>query len=381
MPRPRTVNRKTPDLPRGMRKVRANAWYWRGTDVGTKEIEKRLRALGVTMFAGKTPLEARRWWEKHISPALSALVPTDEIVGTVEEIIRKYEADELPKFTRELTRKEYEGRIKRVRAAFAKKRYAKTEAEAMMPGYLRDINITQHLHENRSRGASANKDIQALSRMFRLARIRWGLTAYNPCAEIKYLPESPRTEYVNDTRYSDIYAAASPVLQCKCMLEISTQTGAREGMIFDIRLGDFDNDGIDLRVTKKKNDKGFTTKRYVMTPDLKAALDRAKELRKKNRGGAASLPSDYLFITRNGKPYTKESFKSLWRAVRTKLGLKPREIVFHDMRAKAASDSESDVAAQELLHHEDVKVTKRVCRRKVPTSTPLPSAIGGRRGS
>lgn len=111
MPRPRTVNRKTPDLPRGMRKVRANAWYWRGTDVGTKEIEKRLRALGVTMFAGKTPLEARRWWEKHISPALSALVPTDEIVGTVEEIIRKYEADELPKFTRELTRKEYEGRI------------------------------------------------------------------------------------------------------------------------------------------------------------------------------------------------------------------------------------------------------------------------------
>jgi hypothetical protein len=48
-----------------------------------------------------------------------------------------------------------------------------------------------------------------------------------------------------------------------------------------------------------------------MTPDLKAALDRTLVLRKKNRGGAASLPSDYLFITRNGKPYTKESFKQL----------------------------------------------------------------------
>ena len=64
--------------------------------------------------------------------------------------------------------------------------------------------------------------------------------------------------------------------------------------------------------------------------------------------------------------------------VREKLGLGGREITFHDMRAKAASDAVSDTAAQELLHHEDVKVTKRVYRRKVPTGTPLPSAIGGR---
>lgn len=44
--------------------------------------------------------------------------------------------------------------------------------------------------------------------------------------------------------------------------------------------------------------------------------------------------------------------------------------MFFDMRAKAASDSDSDVAAQELLHHEDAKVTKRVYHRKVPTGTP-----------
>ena len=92
----------------------------------------------------------------------------------------------------------------------------------------------------------------------------------------------------------------------------------------------------------------------------------------------ASLPSDYLFITKQGKPYTKESFKSLWRVVRKKLGLAPREITFHDMRAKAASDEASDESAKELLHHNDVKVTRRVYRRKVPVSTPLPSAIGGR---
>lgn len=351
-------------------------WHWRGTDAATKEIEKKLRAIGLSMGAGATPNAARLWWEKHISPALTAMLPGDEIVGTVEEVIRNYEADELINFKRDATRKEYEGRIKRLRLAFGKMRYPKNETEAMMPGFLRDVTVTKHLHANRERGPSANKDIQLLSRMFRLARVRWGLTTYNPCELIEYLPESPRDQYVSDKRYADIYNAASPILQC--MLEISTQTGAREGMIFDIRLRDFDEKQIELRVSKKRNDKGFETKVYEMTPDLWKALTRARELRKKNRGGAVSLPADFLFITKQGKPYSKESFKTLWRKVRVELGLKPREVTFHDMRAKAASDASSDLAAQELLHHEDVKVTKRVYRRKVPTSKPLPSAIGGR---
>jgi len=378
MPRPRTVNKKIPDLPRGMRKV-GGVWYWRGTDGLTKEIEAKLREAKVPMRAGTTPVQARLWWEKHISPALVAAVPDDDVVGTLEEIIRKYEADELATIKREATKTEYQGRIKRLRAAFRTKRYPKAEVQALLPGYLSAVTITQHLHANRERASSANKDIQTLSRMFRLARVRWGLTTFNPCDGIEYLPEAPRDQYVSDERYAQIYNAASPVLQC--MLEISTQTGAREGMIFDIRIGDFSAAQIELRVTKKRNEKGFTTKAYTMTPDLWAALTRALELRKKNRGGAASLPSDYLFITKQGNPYGKEAFKTLWRAVRTKLGLKPREITFHDMRAKAASDSDSDVSAQELLHHEDVKVTKRVYRRKVPTGTPLPSAIGGRGGS
>lgn len=375
MSRPRTVNRKIPDLPRGMRLVDGR-WHWRGTDAATKEIEKKLRAAGLSMGAGATPNAARLWWEKHISPALTAMLPGDEIIGTTEEIVRNYEADELINFKRDATRKEYEGRIKRLRLAFGKMRYPRNETEAMMPGFLRDVTVTKHLHANRERGPSANKDIQLLSRMFRLARVRWGLTTYNPCELIEYLPESPRDQYVSDRRYADIYAVASPVLQC--MLEISTQTGAREGMIFDIRLRDFDEQRIELRVSKKRNDKGFETKVYEMTPDLWKALNRALELRKKNRGGAVSLPADFLFITRQGKPYSKESFKTLWRKVRVALDLKPREVTFHDMRAKAASDASSDLAAQELLHHEDVKVTKRVYRRKVPTSKPLPSAIGGR---
>lgn len=64
--------------------------------------------------------------------------------------------------------------------------------------------------------------------------------------------------------------------------------------------------------------------------------------------------------------------------MRLNLGLEPREITFHDMRTKAASDAVSDAAATELLYHKDPKITKHVYRRKIPTSTPLPSAIKGR---
>ena len=79
-------------------------------------------------------------------------------------------------------------------------------------------------------------------------------------------------------------------------------------MIFDIRLRDFTELQIELRVTKKRNSVGYVSKVYEMTPDLRRALCRAKELRKKNRGGAASLPSDYLFITKQGKPYASWLF-------------------------------------------------------------------------
>ena len=59
--------------------------------------------------------------------------------------------------------------------------------------YLRAVAITRHLHDNRTRAFSANKDVQTLSRIFRLARVRWGLTTFNACEDIEYLPESPAT--------------------------------------------------------------------------------------------------------------------------------------------------------------------------------------------
>ena len=51
----------------------------------------------------------------------------------MEKIVLKYEADELPTFKRDVTKDEYEGRIRRIRAAFATMRYPKTEAPGGHP--------------------------------------------------------------------------------------------------------------------------------------------------------------------------------------------------------------------------------------------------------
>ena len=129
---------------------------------------------------------------------------------------------------------------------------------------------------------------------------------------------------------------------------------------------------------EEANAAGYKAKRDAMTADLKRAQDRALELRKKNRGGAASLPSDYLFITRNGKAYTKESFKTLWATVRRRLSLAPRELPSMTCGPRQGAMPSPTWWQQELLHHADPKITKRVYRRKVPSSIPLPSAVKGR---
>lgn len=67
MPRPRTVNKKIPDLSRGMRKV-GQVW-WRGTDGLTKEIEPRLKAAGLAMRCGTTPIQPALVGEAHLAGA------------------------------------------------------------------------------------------------------------------------------------------------------------------------------------------------------------------------------------------------------------------------------------------------------------------------
>lgn len=372
MGRPRTANAKIKDLPRGMRKV-GGAWYWRPTDAGTRAVFDVLTKRGHKGSVGKTPKEAAAWWAENVSPLLHQMTPDEAIKGTMEEIFRHYEADELPTFKKKSTRDEYATHIRRLRADFGHMRYPRTEQEALSPGHLRDVAIQRNLHLNRDKPYIANRRISLLSRMFRLAKVRWGLTAYNPCADIEYLEENARDVYATDDTYLKVVDSGAEIF--RCMVDISQQTGARIGSVYTIKLDQITEAGLVIRVGKKKNAKGYSEVVYKWTPDLKATIAKARVLREKAPGTPEKKdPAGALFLNRLGKPFTKEAYKSAWARVRAKLGLKARELTVHDLgRAKAISESESDQAGQELAQHESVGVTRRHYRRKAAVVAPRPS--------
>jgi integrase len=372
MGRPRTVNARVKDLPRGFRKVDGK-WYWRSTDAATRAIKNQLAELGISMPTTKQPEAARQWWEKHVGSRLLSMSPADSIAGSVEELVRRYEAEELIAFKRQETRLEYEGRIRRIRSSFSHRPYPRTQEEAMKSGYLSSPAIQSHLHANRHRAASANRDIQLLSRMFRLAKVRWGLTAYNPCEGIEYLPEYARDVYVEDQTYIKITDAATPIL--KTMADISVQTSARIGSVYTMKLGQIKDGGIDIIVGKKKNGKGYSVKTYEWTADLRKSIDDAMTIRKQRQ---TPLSGEALFLLENGKPFTKEAYKSQWARLRKRLGIKAREVTVHDLgRAKAISDAESDERGQDLAGHETPEITRKVYRRKRNPTVPMPNVKRG----
>lgn len=372
MGRPRTTNARIKDLPRGMRKVGVN-WYWRPTDAGTRAVYAVLVKRGHVGGVGKTPKEAIAWWAENVRPLLHQMTPDDAVKGTMEEIFRAYEADELPTLKKKTTRDEYATHIRRLRTDFGHLKYPRTEIEALTPGFLRDVAVQKELHKGRDKPYAANRRISLMSRMFRLAKTRWGLTAYNPCADIEYLPEHARDVYADDDTFLKVQDASSQVFAL--IADISQQTSSRVGAVYTIRLDQIKEDGLVIRVGKKRNAKGYEEVIYKWTADLKATIAQARVLREKAPGTAEKKdPAGALFLNRDGHPFTQEAYKSAWARVRKKLGLKARELTVHDLgRAKAISESDSDLAGQELAQHESVGVTRRHYRRKAKVVTPRPS--------
>jgi integrase len=97
----------------------------------------------------------------------------------------------------------------------------------------------------------------------------------------------------------------------------------------------------------------------------------------------------YLICNRRGQLYTLNGFQSQWRRTMNKAlqaGLAER-FHFHDLRAKRASDAESDQAAADRLGHGDVELTRRVYRRLprrgwcAPQKGVIPPHHLGKRGA
>jgi integrase len=72
-----------------------------------------------------------------------------------------------------------------------------------------------------------------------------------------------------------------------------------------------------------------------------------------------------LICNRNGQAYSPNGFQSQWQRLmkRCRADGFTEHFHFHDLRAKSASEAETDQEAADRLGHGDVKLTRRVYRR------------------
>ncbi|MGH8568335.1 MAG: hypothetical protein ACREXU_10030, partial [Gammaproteobacteria bacterium] len=240
-------------MPAGLRLVDGR-WYWRPTDEATRTLRDRLFPTRNSIPAGKenaTADGARAWWGQTIAPAIredQGKLPTE---GTVAELIGRYRRDVIPGLDTD-TAKEQRRHCDNLEKALGTRRYARSEAEAATGPFLRAIDITRYLNEQLEAGrpVQGNKEIHRLSRIFRLSKTRWGYTEYNPCLQVEYNTETPRSVYVTDDMFTRVYAKASPTLQC--MMDMAQMHGARRGMLIRATLACNTREGVLLPLNKKK---------------------------------------------------------------------------------------------------------------------------------
>lgn len=366
--RPRSKNK---DLPLGV--FVAKARYY------VRPVNEEMRQAFAVHFPAKSsaPLGAdkaemrKRWVQLFVTDK-----PADDgRPGTVGEIIDRYEREIVPtlepKQRREATRY-----CRNMRAQFGARQYAKSEAEAATGPFLRTMDVQRYLVGQSERPVAANREVKALARMFRLARTRWGYIEYNPCLQVEYNTETPRSAYQSDDAFMALYRCAPPILQC--MMDLAQMHGARRGMLLRATLACVTDEGLLLPLNKRR--KGEVQRYQVIrwTDDLRLVVDRALELRGHVRGGGKVTDAHTapLFLARSGKAFSESAFNSMWARVRAKAKVPAHAFHFHDIRAKAATDSPTIADAQDRLGHVDQRTTRTTYIRKPVPVIPLPRVSG-----
>lgn len=226
-------------------------------------------------------------------------------------------------------------------------------------GEMRPDEVTPaHLYaymDTRPR-VSANREIKGtFSDVFQYA-IRWGMTERNPCRLIARNTEKPRTRYVTDAEYIAVYNTMPTPVQCA--MDIAITTGLRQGDILKLRLGDWTEAGLLVKTGKTGK-----VLRFKRTPELAATIAQCRSLPSK-------ISTLAIIHNREGQHYTSGGFQAMWKRRMTealKDGLITEHFTFHDLRAKAGSETDDD----RLLGHQNPTTLNKVYKRAPTEVTPI----------
>ena len=161
----------------------------------------------------------------------------------------------------------------------------------------------------------------------------------NPCREIKIKAPPKRRGKLNADRYWAIHEALPPMGQC--FLELMYFTRQRPTEIRLLRESNISSERIKFKPGKTEGSTGEEVD-ILITPEIRACLDRARSLRPKESGNVTELAKHrdpFIIQQRDGSHYTKTGIYEVWRDAVEKVGLKG--ITTRDVRPYALSVMET----------------------------------------
>lgn len=261
--------------------------------------------------------------------------------GTFSEAAKDYARDELPGKAPK-TQSEYERQLALLVRVFG----------AMRLDTIRPRDVADFMRARPPIAGTREKAL--LSAVFSFARSSGLTDAPNPCAGIRGT-KAHRDRYVTDAELSDAVARADPTLSA--FLELCYFTGQRPGDVVRMRRQDLQDGALCVQQGKT----GAKVRITIAGP-LEAVLARLT---------AGTVGSLFLVRDERGQPLTLSALRKRF----DQLGCSWQ---IRDLRAKAASDSETSRAAQTLLGHAAATTTDGYIRHRVgERATPVMRRIAG----
>jgi integrase len=278
--------------------------------------------------------------------ALALIVKSDDPPVTVDTLIARYELDVLAKQA-ERTRQTRAQEFRRIRQSFGPVHPGDIEPSDVWKYWMAREQIEQARHE-----------IRALSAVLSYGRKLGVFSHPNPCFGLNLPSGGPRRRYVTDDEYLLVRELAPTMIGCA--MDLAFVAGMDQGTIRKLERRHLTATGIEFDRSKTGESQGIG-----WSDELRMIVDAA--LREKPQ------VRRYVICTRTGSPYSLNGFQSAWQRLMRKAkaaGL-AETFHFHDLRAKSASDADSDQEAADRLGHKDAAMTRAVYRRRPRRAIPL----------
>ena len=192
---------------------------------------------------------------------------------------------------------------------------------------------------------TAQKYVQVLRKMFRLAISEMGLREDNPCDQLDL------SDYETERRELDVGKAHAVVAKIRAAALIGddglpTESGPMFQCILDmaylcwqraidvrmLREAQIEGDAIRFKPSKTTKSSGKMVD-IAITPSILDVIERAKAIKRKY-----GIISPYLMPSTKGTPYTKTGLHSMWRRAKARAKVTD-DVLFKDLRAMGATDA------------------------------------------